>query len=56
MGDASGVSRRYGGRHVELGKKKCFTAEPKCGILIMYLPVSHGNVVSRDFAGNAGIL
>ena len=33
MGGNSDLPRRYGRRDVKLGEKKCFTAEPKCGII-----------------------
>ncbi len=45
MGGGSGLPRRYGRRDVKLGKKKCFTAEVKCGILFMYLSIT-GRVVT----------
>ena len=42
MGGDSCMSRRYGRRDVELGQKKCFTAEVKCGILFVYQPAKGG--------------
>ena len=46
MGGDSDVSRRYGRRDVELGQKKCFTAEVKCGILFLGLSISDRRAVT----------
>jgi len=46
VGGNPGLSRWHGRRDVELGQKKDFTAEAKCGILCMSLPVKTGRTVT----------